>query len=498
MAKTRTYIDRDFCRSLKATGVEQNYADSKLRGFAVRVSAEGTISFIQHYLKPGKTVKGKQQQGKLTVGHFPAIEAEAARVKALDDLKEAITKRDPVTVQQEKQAKRDAEALATSTRTIGWFIDKHFETWECAHAKTGKDRVQTLRASFKPYLDMPLVEFNVGHAEDWITTMHSVVVRHGKRKGLIGLANGTINRNLGILSCMFTLAWKKKFIAVHPLYRAGLHKPEPLRKRVLTLEEVQRLFDALYRAEEAARAKRDRGNARNLARGYPLLPDLRLVPYTSPMIPMVIWARETGERQQEMRLTKWSAVFLEAPRPFVIVEAETCKTEKERIVYLSAEAIHVLTLWRTQSTGEYVFPNRAGTGPIGTIRKAWKTILADAGVADFDWRDFRHDFASQMVMRGVPLKAVGDLLGHEDPKMTQRYATFAPDHLADTVARLDAGRTVSERTRLPLPLDLLGHEEPKVTQRYATFAPDHLADTLERLDAGRAVSERTRRSLPPQ
>ncbi|CAG2126521.1 hypothetical protein LMG31506_00005 [Cupriavidus yeoncheonensis] len=43
-------------------------------------------------------------------------------------------------------------------------------------------------------------------------------------------------------------------------------------------------------------------------------------------------------------------------------------------------------------------------------------------------------------------------MGHRDPKMTQRYATVAPDHLADSVERLDSGRVVSEIHRLPPPL----------------------------------------------
>jgi integrase len=40
-------------------------------------------------------------------------------------------------------------------------------------------------------------------------------------------------------------------------------------------------------------------------------------------------------------------------------------------------------------------------------------------------------------MRGAPLFTVQKLLGHSNPRMTQRYARLAPGTLADAVAMLD-------------------------------------------------------------
>ena len=40
-------------------------------------------------------------------------------------------------------------------------------------------------------------------------------------------------------------------------------------------------------------------------------------------------------------------------------------------------------------------------------------------------------------MQGVDLYAVGQLLGHKTPRMTQRYAHLSPHYMAGAVGKLD-------------------------------------------------------------
>ena len=43
-----------------------------------------------------------------------------------------------------------------------------------------------------------------------------------------------------------------------------------------------------------------------------------------------------------------------------------------------------------------------------------------------------------MVQQGVDLYAVGQILGHKTPRMTQRYAHLSPGYMAAAVNKLDA------------------------------------------------------------
>jgi len=60
-----------------------------------------------------------------------------------------------------------------------------------------------------------------------------------------------------------------------------------------------------------------------------------------------------------------------------------------------------------------------------------------AGIKEFTFHDLRHTFASKLVMKGASLKAVQELLGHKDIKMTMRYAHLAEDIKKDAVKLLD-------------------------------------------------------------
>jgi len=64
-------------------------------------------------------------------------------------------------------------------------------------------------------------------------------------------------------------------------------------------------------------------------------------------------------------------------------------------------------------------------------------LLRTPESTDASFHTLRHTAASWMVQQGVDLYAVGQILGHKTPRMTQRYAHLSPDYMAASVGKLD-------------------------------------------------------------
>ena len=137
-------------------------------------------------------------------------------------------------------------------------------------------------------------------------------------------------------------------------------------------------------------------------------------------------ALHTGLRIGELRALPWDAVDVRAGRLYVRQaawrdEITTPKSGHER----SRSTIRPLRPSRSirHSEGELVFCTEDGSM---LTRHEADTLLARAlrrsGIGGFGWHALRHTFASHLTMRGVPLKAVQELLGHASIAMTVRYA----------------------------------------------------------------------------
>lgn len=146
--------------------------------------------------------------------------------------------------------------------------------------------------------------------------------------------------------------------------------------------------------------------------------------------PIVITALNTGMRKGEILKLKWPQI-----RNGFIYLHKT-KTNESRQIPLNDTLNNLFKSLPVNIKSEYVFCDSEGK-PYDDIKKSFNHALKKSCIEDFHFHDLRHTFASRLVMRRASLKAVQELLGHKDIKMTMRYAHLSEDFKRDAVKLLD-------------------------------------------------------------
>lgn len=77
------------------------------------------------------------------------------------------------------------------------------------------------------------------------------------------------------------------------------------------------------------------------------------------------------------------------------------------------------------------------------VKTRWRRMRAEAGVTDFRFHDFRHDFATKTLRQTGNLKLTSKLLNHADIKTTMRYAHVLDEDLANAVDAVAKSREMS-------------------------------------------------------
>lgn len=117
------------------------------------------------------------------------------------------------------------------------------------------------------------------------------------------------------------------------------------------------------------------------------------------------------------------------------------KGGKDRYTLLSPRLLNTLRLyWRTARPRSFLFPNRAGDGPIDEkmVQRLYHAARSAAGIAHGGGiHTLRHSFATHLLEAGVDLHTLQRLLGHGHLGTTMRYLHLAQAHLTGTTSPLE-------------------------------------------------------------
>lgn len=307
----------------------------------------------------------------------------------------------------------------SSALTLHEYITSHYADHALTRLKNGAKSVARVKAIWKPFLNKRVSDLSAHDVDKYRT-----------KRLMDGVAPATVNRDVAALSGVLSHYTKKNKGTVHPLNDlAALKVADDETIRYLDPDENKRLREALADRDTSAATDRASANKWRAERQKELYPEIE--GYCDHITPMVLLSLNTGMRQGELFTLCWELVDLHLKT--ITVLASHSKGNTTRMIPLNTEALEVLICIKPDQAKGLVFKSPITGGKFNNIKKAWAKITKAAKLPGLRWHDLRHDFASQLVMKGAPLFTVQKLMGHANSRMTQRYAKLAPSTLADAV-----------------------------------------------------------------
>ena len=147
---------------------------------------------------------------------------------------------------------------------------------------------------------------------------------------------------------------------------------------------------------------------------------------------IILFLLSTGARLNEALQAKWE--HIDVDRRIWRIPSTNSKSGKVRAVPLNDSAIGVLNQLDTEGKFEHVFINRKTGKPYTTIQKVWNRLRHAADLGHIRIHDLRHSYASMLVNSGRTLYEVQQILGHSNPKVTQRYSHLSTATLQEAAS----------------------------------------------------------------
>jgi integrase len=361
--------------------------DPKATGFGVRSYLGGAKSFFIDYRLNGR-------QRRYTIGPFPRWSAEAAREEA-KKLRKGIDRGiDPA---GDKRARRTAP-------TVQDLIDRYI-TDHLSKKIIGKNRITDEKKVLTEIGDKLGRQTKVAdvHGGD-IADMHRRVTESGRPV--------RANRILAVASKMFGLSLVPRAGETLPWRNALQGNPckgiarnyEEGRERFFSQAELTAISDALAR-------------------------------YTGGAADCVRLIMLTGCRPGEAMKANWEEFDKETG--YWIKPSSHVKQRKTHKLPLSPAAIELVDRLRKKREGNWVFPGDKPGEHLTQLWRVWTFVRRETGLGkDARLYDLRHTFASVGAGGGLSLPIIGRLLGHTQPRTTQRYAHLADDPLREAAEKI--------------------------------------------------------------
>jgi integrase len=374
-----------FLENVKTPTARIAYTDTACRGLELRVTPDGVKTWALRYRTPGGRA-GRLR--RITLGRLDDLDLKHARAKADDVRGQVATGTDPVA---EKQA-------ATVAATQGETIEALAQDYITKHAKVKK----RTWADDQRFLDVEILPAWRARKVKELTRrdVRVVVERIAERGSPI-----SANRCLAVIRKMLNFAVSQDWIDANPASLIVKPGVERSRERVLTDDEIRRVWAACDEERPA----------------MAVLTKLRLL---------------TAQRGGELSAIRWADI----DGHWLTLPATLTKNKRAHRVFLTPTAKALIDALPHIEGVDYVFPGASGNRPCSDHKKAGQRIAArvladlqqdDAKIEHFDFRghDLRRTASTKMAEAGISQADIAKVLNHAEggPKATHVYNRYQYD-----------------------------------------------------------------------
>jgi integrase len=379
-------------RKLQPSSTPNDIRDGELRGLVLTLLPSGKRQWCVRYRAQGK-------QRRLVLGNYPVLTIAAARKAARNAMSDIDAGKDIA-------AERTA-AKAIRTDTVEALAREYLKLHAWKRKRTAAEDERVLTVYVLPC---------------WQERSVRDITRRDVRELVESMAERApimANRTLEIIRKMFNFGIGRDWLDGNPAARVEKPGEEKSRDRVLTDDEIRRLWRLLSRFPRTADRQapgRKRATQSDDGPFCPISPALAAVQKLRLM---------TAQRGGEVVRMRWSD--LDLPAGWWTVPAEHSKNGEPHRVPLTRDAIAIIEAQET-TTGEHVFTGREGALVEARVKKAGAALSRVLGF-DFRSHDLRRTAATRMAAAGIPRDHISRVLNHiqSGPTSTRVYDRYSYD-----------------------------------------------------------------------
>lgn len=347
---------------------KEEYCDTQVRGLLIQVNATGSMppTFFLRFKRQGKTAYER-------LGTIKELTLAQARKVATEKK-----------VEYAKLAKMpSAPKAALADMTLDTFMTDHYFPHVKLHKRSWVRDDQLYRIRIKPkFGDTKLSELTRYQVQQFQNELSTC-----------GLSPASQDHHIKLIRHALNLAVEWEFLEKNVLKGVKLLNVENQLHDVASPEQLERLVEILR------------------------------TDHNRPVCHILMFLLSTGARLSEALTATWDQVDLE--KGLWTIPASTAKSKKSRTVPLNESALWVLAEAAKMKKFDAIFANPETGKPFTTITRVWYRLRKAAGIEKMRIHSCRHQFADLVISSGRSLYDVQVLLGHADPRVSQRYTRIS-------------------------------------------------------------------------